>query len=135
MNGKKTQMVCVCTSATTNVTSYIRNLQEDSSRIKSSDEMKILGFYFSSSPTVNAHVEHISKKFRKRLWFLRNIKRATLEQNELLECYCCFLRPILEFCCSVFHPMLNQQLTSKLEKLQMSALRIIYGYNLSLIHI
>ena len=73
----------------------------------------------------------ISKKFRKRLWLLGNIKRATKNTDELLKCYCSFLRPILDFCSNVYHPMINITLATVLEKLQLSALKIILGYRLS----
>ena len=131
VNGKKTQMLCVNAAVSTCVSSYIRNRQEVSSRIKSAETMKILGFYFGSQPKADTHFEEMSRKFRKRLWFLRNIKRATVDQKELVECYCCFLRPILEYCSNVFGPMLSNTLVMKLEKLQTSALRIVFGYRLS----
>ena len=41
----------------------------------------------------------------------------------------CFLRPVIDFCSNVYHSMLNQSQKSRLEKLQTSALKIIFGYN------
>ena len=68
------------------------------------------------------------KKFRRRLWFLRNLSKAIRSKDELVSCYSCFLRPVLEYLSNVYHPMLNARLTKHLEGLQIAALRIIYGY-------
>ena len=92
--------------------------------------MKILGFNFSNTPTVEFHLQYMSKKFRKRLWLLRNLKRARATKEDLVNCYCCFLRSVLDYCTNVYHPMLSQVQTNSLEKLQISALRIIYGYGI-----
>ena len=91
--------------------------------------MKILGFSFDSRPTVERHTEELRKKFRKRLWLLRNLKYARADAKDLVDCYSCFLRPVLEYCCSVYHPMLNSTQSTSLEKLQYAALKIIFGYN------
>ena len=129
VNAKKTQMVCVNATITNNLDTYIRN-PVDKSRISGGKELKILGFYFDNRPTVDRHVEEIEKKFRRRVWLLRNLKRAKIDNNELVSAYCSFIRPVIEFCSSIYHPMLNKNLNLRIEKLQYSALRIIYGYEL-----
>ena len=41
------------------------------------------------------------------------------------------LRPIIEYCAPVYHPMLTKDMTNRLEGLQRRALRIIYGFDKS----
>ena len=91
--------------------------------------MKILGFNFSQLPTIEFHLQYMFKKFRKRLWLLRNLKKARADSKDLVDCYCCFLRSVLDYCTNVYHPMLSQGQTDTLEKLQYSALKIIFGYD------
>ena len=39
------------------------------------------------------------------------------------------LRPLLEYCAPVFHPMLTDGMSQRLESLQRRALQIIYGFD------
>ena len=39
------------------------------------------------------------------------------------------LRPIIEFCHVIYHSMLTDELSAKLEGLQKISLRVIYGFN------
>ena len=93
--------------------------------------MKILGFNFDSSSTVERHIQEVCKKFRKCLWFLRHLSKAVKNKKELVDCYTVFLRPIVEYCMNVYHPMLNITQSNLLEKLQISALKVIFGYDKS----
>ena len=126
VNAKKTQMVCLNSSSTLEVSTFIRG--NDNTKVYSGEKMKILGFYFDSRPLVHRHVEELKTKFRKRLWMLRNLKSSRAGKKDLLDCYLCFIRPVLDYCSNVYHPMFNSDLTNQLEKLQTSALKIIFGY-------
>ena len=90
--------------------------------------MKILGFYFDSRPGVEKHLEETSRKFRKRLWLLRHLTKSIKCKKELVSCYVCFLRPVVEYCSNVFGPMLNKGQVAFLENMQYSALKIIFGF-------
>ena len=130
VNAKKTQMVCVAGQNTSRISTFIRDA-DSGSKVLSGDEMKILGFHFSSKPTVDLHVEYMIKKIRKRLWLLRNLKRAKASSSDLTNCYTCFIRPVFDFCSNIYHSMLNKSLSNQLEKMQNKALRIIFGYEKS----
>ena len=67
VNAKKTQMICVSSSAAIDVTTFIRDPSDQSLKTFSGGELKILGFYFDKRPTVDRHIEHLQKKFKKRL--------------------------------------------------------------------
>ena len=92
--------------------------------------MKILGFIFNSKPTVSAHVEYSANKFNNSLWSLSHLKRADINNSTLLQVYQVMQRPLLEYCSPVFHSMLTDEQTQRLESLQRRALRIIYGFDL-----
>ena len=121
-------MACIGSSTAIKPSTF-KNNSEDGTRIHSSECMKILGFYFDERPTVDKHLFETGRKFKKRLWFLRHLAKAIKCKSELIDSYCVFLRPILEYCSNVFHPMLNATQTNMLERLQLSALKIVYGYN------
>ena len=129
VNSKKNQMVCLNGNMNCDITSFIR--AQDGEKINSGQTMKILGFYFGTRPTVQSHIDEMTKKFRKRLWLIRNLKNAKATQKDLLDSYCSFIRPILDYCSSVYHPMINKTSSDHLEKLQKTALKLIYGFDKS----
>ena len=65
------------------------------------------------------------------MWSLNHIKRAGINQGTMVSVYCAMLRPLIEFCSAVYHPMLNEQQSVSLERLQSSALKIIFGFGKS----
>ena len=90
--------------------------------------MKILGFIFQTKPNVHAHIKYCISKYNKALWALNHLKRANIDTITLLETYKVMLRPLLEYCCAVYNPMLNQEQVKQLERQQSTALKIIYGF-------
>ena len=72
----------------------------------------------------------------KRLYFLRQLKRAQVKSEELLLFYLTCIRPVTEYACPVYHHSLPQYLSVDLERCQRQALRIIYpdcSYNEALL--
>ena len=123
-------MVCVSSANSMTVSTFIRESRETNpTKIHSSNSMKILGFYFSSKPSVELHIATLQKKFRQRLWLLRNLKHAKADKKDLLDSYLCFIRPVADYCTNVYHTMMTGGMTDALEKLQTTALRIIYGFD------
>ena len=103
----------------------------DGSRITGQDTLRQLGFGFGRKPTMDAHIEYISTKFRKRLWYLRHLKKAGVPADVLIILYKCFLVSILDYASVVYHPMLTGEQTAAIERLQASALRVVYSYDKS----
>ena len=64
VNEKKTQLLCVHTNPYCNVTSYIRT--GDNNEIRSSKQLKILGFYFDSQANTTNHVLVVINNFYKK---------------------------------------------------------------------
>ena len=97
---------------------------------------KILGLAVSNHLKWNEHVQQITKKARKRLYCLTQLKRANVGTKELLQFYITCIRPITEYACPVFHNSLTNNLSNELEAIQQRALKIIlprtsYGEALS----
>ena len=129
VNAQKTQLLCISTNNQCTVQSYIRTQNEE--EIKSTDELKILGFWFGNKPNAAVHVDKLQKKFRSRLWSLRHLKKSGMSASGLLVVYCSVLRPVLDFACPSYHPLLTQNQKHSLESLQKKALKIVYGPGIS----
>lgn len=100
------------------------------------EQAKILGLQISCDLTWNNHVSEVVKKVNKRLYFLRQLKRAQVKSEELLLFYLTCIRPVTEYACPVYHHSLPQFLSVDLERCQRRALRIIYpdcSYNEALL--
>ena len=93
--------------------------------------MKILGFNFNTSPTVKFHLKILQRKFKSRIWALRHLKRNGFKQSELVRVYKSMIRPLPEYCSPVFHTMISQSDSLELERIQMQALKGIFGWKLS----
>ena len=86
---------------------------------------KILGLTVSNDLKWNEHVQKITKKARKRLYCLTQLKRANVGRKELLQFYITCIKPITEYACPVFHNNLTNYLSNELEAIQQRALKII----------
>ena len=73
----------------------------------------------------------MTKKCRKRLYHLTQLKRANIGLKELLQFYKPYKTCSLEYACPVFHNSLTSYLSNDLESVQKRALKIIlphYNY-------
>ncbi len=71
---------------------------------------------------------HMSiRKANKRLFFLRFLKNACPNREDLVVTYTSLVRPIVEYACTVWHAGLPQYLMKEVETIQKRALTAIYG--------
>ena len=91
-----------------------------------SRDVKILGVIFSDDFSWSKHVQSQVKKASKRIFLLRNLKRADCDENVLYNVYTCLIRSVLLFAypCFCNAPMFLHELLSKVEK---RAFRIIFN--------
>ena len=89
----------------------------------------MLGFKFSSEPTVSLQLERIARKANKRFFLLLRHKKAGLPMDRLKDLYTSVIRSCLEYSSPVYHSQLNQHQIDMLEGIQKRCLRAIYGYN------
>ena len=122
-------MLCINPRNHLNVRTYV---EHNDDKIMSTDTMKILGFTFDTRPNASKHVEVCIDKFHARLWSLRFLKKSGLDQDKLLDMYNSLVRSAVEYCAIVYHSMIPQYLSDRLEALQRRALRIIFGWNVDI---
>ena len=79
--------------------------------------------------TAGAHIETLKKKFAQRIWILRHLKRAKLDNAKLVRVYSSFIRPCFEYLCATFTNMLIATQSKALECMQAIALKTIFGWN------
>ena len=124
INPTKTQLLCISPAGNEHIQSYVRLAN---TKITSTDELKICGFRFGSKPTVENQVVAIEKKFNTRIWALRNLKRSGFKETELKECYISLIRPVFDYTAVVYHSLLTADQSTRLERLQKRAMKIICG--------
>ena len=129
VNTAKTNMICVSDCLNHMARSYI--LDSDGNRIESSDKMKILGWHFSSKPTVEAHVNVLKRRFRERYWILRHLKHNGFSESDLLRVYTVIVRPVADYMMEIYHSMLTDAQDEAIERLQTHALKCIFSPKIS----
>ena len=85
--------------------------------------IKSLGVTLRNDFKWNDHVNIITSKASKRLYLLKQLKRA-----DVVKFYCSCIRSVLEYACQLFHSALPQYLVKGIGRIQKRALRIIYPY-------
>ena len=126
VNRKKTAILCMSDSQTYEASCYLEDA--DGTLLRSGSSKKVLGFHLDSRPTVHAHVAALQIRMRDTAWVLRHLKIAGFTEDELATVYRTVVRPILDYCAVVYHPMLTDEQDQQIERLQARALKNIYGY-------
>jgi len=75
------------------------------------------------------YIKSINHKVNSRLHFLRQLKRAAVSQDDMLQFYIGFIRPVQEYAVAAWHTGLTTELSDQLEITQKHALCIIYGWS------
>ena len=126
VNKKKTQVLCVSDAQNYNARAYL--IDAEGTKIESGDKLKVLGFHLDRRPSVHAHIEALKLRMRDCTWILRHLGLAGFTEEELAKVYCTVVRPVLDYCAVVYHPMLTDEQDQIAERLQAKALKNIYGY-------
>ena len=88
--------------------------------------LKVLGVTISSHLSWNAHVDEIISKARKRVYMIYQLKRAGINQNDLIRIYISVIRPVVEYACPVWHTNLPKYLSDNIEIIQKRCLKTIF---------
>ena len=129
VNASKTNMICISDSLTFKASCFIQD--RDGNRIDAGDKLKVLGWHFSSRPTVDAYIAVLTRRFRERYWILRHLKHNGLNQEDLVRVYTSMVRPVADYMQEVYHPMMSDRQDEAVERLQTHALKCIFGPKLS----
>ena len=87
---------------------------------------KILAVTIRQELKWNAHIDNVTAKAAKRLYLLRELKRARVSYNDLVLFYCSAIRLVLEYACMLFHRSLPRYPSEDLERIQKRAMGIIF---------
>jgi len=68
---------------------------------------KLLGIHIDINLSWSVHINRITSKASKRLYFLKQLKRAGVPQNRLLHFYTAVIRPVREYSAPVWHHLIN----------------------------
>ena len=93
------------------------------------EEFKILGLVISSDMKWQKHTDYICKKGFIQLWLLRRLKKLGANKKILLDIYNKHVRSIMEYASPAWSSMLTTENIDQIERVQKSALLIIYGPN------
>ena len=93
-------------------------------------QAKVLGVIISSDLSRNAHVDKIIAKARKLVYMIYyQLKRAGINQNDLVRIYVSVIRPVTEYACRVWHTNLPKYISDNIEIIQKRCLKTIFpGY-------
>ena len=90
------------------------------------DHVKLLGITLSNDLTWKRHVDNIVKNAGKRMYMLYQLKRASVNQADLVTIYISVVRPVVEYACPVWHTNLPIYLSDNIEMIQKRAVREIF---------
>ena len=60
-----------------------------------------------------------------------HLRKAGIKGSQLLRLYNVFVRPVIEFCCVVYHPLLTKGQSEDIERLQKQVIKLAFGWDLS----
>ena len=85
---------------------------------------EILGIIFSNDISWNRHIEYIIKKVCKRIFIIRNLRRANCPTRLMIRCYIAFIRSLLTYCFACFCNLPNY-LFEKMSRIESRVFKII----------
>ena len=110
----------------------------DGKEIDRVPESKLLGVIIQDNLKWDKHVEHITKKASKRLYYIRELKRAGVPPAQLLLVFKSLVRSVLEYACQVWFTSITKEQKRVLEMTQKRACKIIVpglSYNDAITHL
>ena len=87
--------------------------------------VKLLGLTINNKLSWKPHIDEVVKKVDKRLYFLKQLKRANVPCKDLATFYTSCVRSVMDYAIPVFYYALPQYLHSDLERLERRAMAII----------
>ena len=113
---------------------FSRSKEKFTTRLKVNGEnlerisaIQLLGVWISEDLTWDKNCREICQKAYSRLSLITKLKYVGVCVEDLLDIYILFIRSITEYCAVVFHSSLTQQQSNKLEAIQKTCLKVIYG--------
>ena len=93
--------------------------------LERSSILKVLGIWLQEDLKWDYNTKQICIKAYSRMNILNRLKYVGIGESDLITIYKMFIRSMCEYCSSVFHSSLTQELSDKIEAIQSTALKII----------
>jgi len=90
---------------------------------------KLLGINLDASLSWTTHINIIVSKASKRLYFLKQLRRAGVRPHQLLLFYTSVIRSVLEYAFPVWHYSITHAQSEQLESIQKRAIHIIFAFS------
>ena len=119
-----TQLLCVSAARSFTPEPYI--VDSVRKRVEACGTLKCLGFTFYNKPDARCHLETLVTRLRKRIWSIRHLRKAGFNQPELVKVYSAMIRPVAENCSPVFHTLMTEEESVKLDRFESQCLRNIW---------
>ena len=121
LNSKKTKNMWICFR---HCIPEPPPLSIDGEIIERTSSFKLLGVWLQNTLKWNDHIREITKKANRRMFCLRECRRANLPTEIGITCYLTKIRPLLEYASPVWGGI-SQYLADELENIQARSLKII----------
>jgi hypothetical protein len=95
----------------------IRSIKMYDSEFERVTSFKLLGTWFDDNLKWDSNTEYIAKKARKRLYFLKLLKRYGAPTQDLLQFYCSIIRSTLEYGDVLWHGRLTNSQSANNERI------------------
>jgi len=105
---------------------FLDKLSVSDVEIERVNVFKLLGVHINQSLKWDDHVSAICNKAATRIYFLKQLKRSSVDPDDLYHFYTTDIRPILEYACPVWHSSLTVEHSNRIEAIQKRAFRIIF---------
>ena len=109
-----------------NLGNEVPNILIEGKVVERVDHVKLLGITLSNDLTWKRHVDNIVKKAGKIIYMLYQLKRAGVNQADLVTICISVVRPVVEYACPVWHTNLPIYLSDNIEMIQKRAVRAIF---------
>ena len=87
--------------------------------------IKLLGVWLQEDLGWHENTKQICKKAFSRISLLSKLKYVGIQTDDLLTIYKLFIRCIPEYCSTVFHSSLSEELSNKIDRIQSTCLKVI----------
>ena len=96
-------------------------------QVRCVDELNLLGVIISSDLKWNANSNFLVTKCNRKFFMFAKLKSFRANRDDLLRVWVSYLRPICEYAAPLWHSSITVADSSKIERIQKRALRIILG--------
>ena len=128
INTTKTKEMVICFRRDRTFVDYLPYIYMNGNYIERVSQAKVLGVTISSDLSWNAHVDEIISKARKRVYMIYQLKRASINQDDLIRIYVSVIRPVVQYACPVWYTNLPKYLSGNIEIIHKRCLKTIYLY-------